>query len=82
MDNEIMNIEEVEVMDDEVMVENEGSGIGTMVAMAIGAGLTLAVGAGVKLGKKLYAGYKAKKEFRKPDHDVIVDEEAIEEVAK
>lgn len=82
MDNEIMNIEEVEAMDNEVMVENEGSGIGTMVAMAIGAGLTLAVGAGVKLGKKLLAKHKAKKEFREPDHEVIVDDEDIEEVTK
>ena len=78
--NEIMYNEDLEVMDDNV-VENENSGIGTGVAMLIGAGLTFAVGAGVKLGKKLYASYKAKKEVHKPDGVVEVEDEDVVEVA-
>lgn len=79
--NEIMNYEEIEVMDDAVMAE-EGSGIGAGVAMLIGAGLTLAVGAGVKLGKKAIAAYKAKKELRKPDTEIIVEPNEVVEVAE
>lgn len=80
MENEIMNYEEIE-MNDEIM-EDEGTGIGTGVAMLIGAGLTLAVGAGVKLGKKLYAGYKEKKALRKPDKEIIVEPDQVEEVVE
>lgn len=73
MDNkEIMNYEEIEVMDDVVEAE-ENAGIGTGVAMLIGAGLTFAIGAGVKLGKKAIAAIKAKKEAKKAD-DVADDE--------
>jgi hypothetical protein len=78
--NELMNWEETEIMDD-VVVEDEKSGIGTCAAMLIGAGLTLAVGAGVKLVKKGIAAYKAKKELRKPDKTVVVDDKDIEEIA-
>lgn len=78
--NEIMNYEEIEVMDDAVMAD-EGTGIGTGIAMLIGAGLTFAVGAGVKLGKKLYANYKEKKELRKPDKETVVEPEDVEAVA-
>ena len=78
--NEIMNYEEIEVMNDEI-VADEGTGIGTGVAMLIGAGLTLAVGAGIKLGKKLIAKAKAKKELRKPEKEIQVDPEDVEEVA-
>lgn len=77
--NEIMNYEEIEVVNDEI-VADEGTGIGTGVAMLIGAGLTLAVGAGIKLGKKLYAKAKAKKELRKPEKDVQVEPQDIEDV--
>lgn len=77
--NEIMNYDEIEVMDD-VVVAEEGSGVSTGVAMLIGAGLALAVGAGVKLGKKVCAKIKAKKELRKPDKEIIVDEEDLEDV--
>ena len=80
MENEIMNYEEIE-MNDEIK-EDEGTGIGTGVAMLIGAGLTLAVSAGVKLGKKLYAGYKEKKAFRKPDKEIIVEPDQVEEVVE
>lgn len=78
--NEMIMNEEIEVMDDAVVAE-EGTGIGTGIAMLIGAGLTFAVGAGVKLGKKLYANYKAKKELRKPEEEILVDPEDVEAVA-
>lgn len=78
--NEIMNYEEIEVMDDAVMAD-EDTGMATGIAMLIGAGLTLAVGAGVKFGKKAYAAYKAKKELRKPDKEIIVEPEDVAEVA-
>ena len=76
--NEVMNYEEIEVMDDAVVAE-ESSGIGTGVAMLIGAGLAFAVGAGVKLAKKAYAACKAKKELRKPDKEIIVEDEDLAE---
>lgn len=79
--NEMMNVEEIEVMDD-VVVADEKPGIGTGAAMLIGAGLTLAVSAGVKLARKLIANRKAKKEFRKAEHDVQVEAEDIEEIAE
>ena len=78
--NEIMNYEEIEVMDDGVMA-SEGSGISTGVAMLIGAGLTFAVGAGVKLAKKGIAKLKEYKETKKPDKEIQVDPEKVEEVA-
>ena len=83
MENEIMNYEDV--MDTEIEatdMEIEDSGIGTGMAMLIGAGLTLATTAIVKLGKKAYAAYKAKKELRQPDEGEIVEvsDEQIEEV--
>ena len=86
MEDEIMNTED-EVMDTEIAtteVEPEETGMGTGVAMLIGAGLTLAVGAAVKVGKKLYAKYKTKKELRKPNDDNIVEvtDEDIENVTK
>jgi hypothetical protein len=77
--NEIMNYEEIEVMDE--VEAGEKTGIGTGVAMLIGAGLTLAVGAGVKLVKKGIAAYKAKKELRKPDKTIIVNDQDVAEVA-
>lgn len=78
--NEVMNFEEIEVLDNEI-VADEGTGIGTGVAMLIGAGLTLAVGAGIKLGKNLIAKAKAKKELRQPDKEILVEPEDIDEVA-
>lgn len=78
--NEIMNYENIEVMDDAVEA-GENTGMGTGVAMLIGAGLTLAVGAGVKLAKKGIAALKAKKELRKPDKEIPVDEADLVEVA-
>lgn len=78
--NEIMINEDYDVTND-VIAEEEGSGMGTGVAMLIGAGLTLAVGGAVKLGKKAYAAYKAKKELRKPENEVVVEPEDLEAVA-
>jgi hypothetical protein len=79
--NEIMINEENEVMNDEFVAEGN-SGIGAGVAMLIGAGLTLAVGAGVKLAKKGIAYIKTKKELRKPDKEIIVEAEQVEEVVE
>lgn len=86
MENEIMNIE-TEVMEtefDAVELADENSGIGTGAAMLIGAGITAAGIAVVKLGKKLWANYKAKKELRQPDDGEVVEptEEQIMEVAQ
>ena len=86
MENEIMNYEE-EVMVPEIEAfegEEKGSGIGTVIAMAVGAGLTIATTAAVKLGKKLWADHKAKKELRKPQEDEVVEptDEQIMEVAQ
>ena len=77
--NEIMINEEIEVMDEPIVADN-GSRLGTGTAMLIGAGLAFAVGAGVKLGKKVYAAIKAKRELRKPDKEVTVEPEDIEDV--
>lgn len=79
--NEIMNYEEIEVMDDEIVADG-GSSVGTGVAMLIGAGLALAVGAGAKLVKKGIAAYKAKKELRQPDKEIIVEPEEVAEVVE
>ena len=76
MENEIMNYEEneiAEVENDEVGLED--SGMSTGMAMLIGAGLAIATGGLIKLGKKLYMAYKAKKESKK------AEEEDYEEVA-
>lgn len=86
MENEIMNYEN-EVMENEVDIcemESEESGIGTGLAMLIGAGITAAGVAVVGLGKKLWANHKAKKELRLVDKDdfVEVTEERVEEVTK
>ena len=70
MENEIMNYEEneiAEIENDEVGLED--SGMSTGVAMLIGAGLTIVTAAVVKLGKKLYTMYKAKKESKKAEED-------------
>lgn len=77
MENEIMNYEETaidEVENDEV--EEKNSSMSTGVAMLLGAGLTLATTAAVKLGKKLYTMYKAKKEAKKAEKE---DYEEVED---
>lgn len=86
MENEVMNYEEeVMIPEEETFeMEAENSGMATGMAMLIGAGLTIAATAAVKLGKKAYAAYKAKKELRQPDEDdaVEVTDEDIMDVVK
>ena len=85
MENEVMNYEEEMIPEVETYeMEPEGSGMGTGVAILIGAGLTIAATAAVKLGKKAYAAYKAKKELRLIDEDdtVEVTDEDIMNVTK
>lgn len=77
MENEIMNYEEneiAEVENDEVGLED--SGMSTGMAMLIGAGLAIATGGLIKLGKKLYMAYKAKKESKKAEEE---DYEEVED---
>lgn len=79
--NEIMEMDEV--MDVEVIDMEEGrSGLSTGGAMLIGAALTAATVAVVKLGKKAWAKYKARKELRKADHEIEVDDDDIAEVVE
>lgn len=78
--NEIMINEEFDVMDDTIVAE-DGNGVGTGVAMLIGAGLAFAVGGAVKLGKKAYAKWKEHKELKKPETEVQVDEADVADVA-
>lgn len=79
MENENMNYDDA--MENEVEAEEaetESSGIGTGAAMLIGAGLTMATAAIVKLGKKLFAAHKAKKESleaEEDDSEDVADEE-------
>ena len=74
MENEVMNYEE-EVMEPEFEIDEveRDSGMSAGVAVLIGAGVTAAGIAAVKLGKKLYAKIKARKELRQPDEDEIVE---------
>lgn len=75
MENEVMNYEE-EIMEPEIEafeMESESSGMATGVAMLIGAGLAAAGVAVVKLGKKAFAAYKAKKELRLVEEDEFVE---------
>ena len=86
MENEIMNYEN-EVMENEVDIyemESEKSGIGTGLAMLIGAGITAAGVAAVGLAKKFIAKRKADKELRLVDEDdfVEVTDEQVESVTK
>lgn len=77
MENENMNYyEENEIAEVETDTdETKSSGMSTGVAMLIGTGLTIATGGLIKLGKKLYAAHKAKKESKKSE------EETCDEVA-
>lgn len=79
--NEIMEMDNV--MDCEVVeMGEERSGLSTGGAILVGAALTAATVAVVKLGKKMWAKYKAHKELHKPDSDIEVTDEDIEEVVK
>lgn len=87
MENEIMNYEN-EVMENEVDIfdiePTEESGIGTGLAVLIGAGITAAGVAAVGLAKKLWAKHKAKKELHLVDEEdfVEVTDDRIEEIVK
>lgn len=86
MNEEIMNYEE-EMMDNEIAcveAEPEGSGISTGAAIAIGAGIAVAVTAVVKLGKKLIAKHRTKKELKAAEEHDFVDltDEEVEEFKK
>lgn len=80
--NEIVEMNEV--MDVEVidMESDDRSGLSTGGAMLIGAVLTAATVAVVKLGKKAWAKYKARKELHLADHEIEVTDEDIESVVK
>lgn len=70
MENEIMNYEEAAIAEvEEPEVESKKSEMGTGAAMLLGAGLAFATTAIVKLGKKLYSTYKAKKESKKAEDE-------------
>ena len=75
MENEIMNNDEI--MEEVEATEVETSGMGTGMAMLIGAGLAFASTAAVKLGKKAVAAYKTKKALKKStesDDTEVIDE--------
>lgn len=74
MKNEIMKVKN-EVMDSTVVTDGQ-SGIGTGTAIAIGAGIATVVFCGVKLVKKAFGAFKAKKaELTKDNEPEITDEE-------
>ena len=70
MENEMNYVEETMEPEVEIEeVETEESGMGTGVAMLIGAGLAFASTAIVKLGKKAYDTFKAKKEAEETEEE-------------
>lgn len=75
--NEIMVMDEII---DETVVADGGKSLGTGTAILIGAAAAAVIGAGVALGKKVYAWAKAKKELHKPDKEILVEDEDLEEV--
>lgn len=80
MEDEMNYVEETMEPEEEIEeVETEESGMGTGVAMLIGAGLAFASTAIVKLGKKVYDTYKAKKEAKETEE---VEAEETEETDK
>lgn len=76
--NEIMMQNEIEVMDEHI-VDDDGSGLGTGMAMLIGAGLAFAVGGVVKAGKWAYGKIKAKRESCKHDAELDIENENCED---
>ena len=81
-ENEITYVD----MGEQTECETESTGIGTGLAMLIGAGVTLAVGGAVKLVKKGIAWAKAKKAEKAEqeaasDHDFVdIDPEEVAQV--
>ena len=80
--NEIMNYEVNDVMNADVVVEDGSNVAETIFKMAIGAGVAAAGVAVVKLVKGAADKWKAKKELRQPDKEIIVEAEQVEEVAE
>lgn len=80
MENTIIN-ENIEAMVEEIAADEiVNTGIG-MNKYAKGGFVIAAVAAVAMLGKKAYDVYKTKKELRQPDKEIVVEAEAIEEVA-
>lgn len=83
MENEVMETEttsDVEVIDlypESEDGESDEGGIGTVAAMAIGAGITVAGIAAVKYGKRAISWLKGK--ISKEDDDLFEDSEEIDE---
>ena len=77
--NEMINEEFNEVMD--VAAEANG-GLNKVVVGVIVGVAALAIGAGVKYGGKVVKAIKDKKTLHKPDHEVVVEQEDIEDVTK
>lgn len=71
--NEIMINEEFDMVDEHI-VADDGNGMGTGVAMLIGAGLAFAVGAAVNLGKKGIEKIKANRAKKKADEAAPAEE--------
>ena len=78
--NEIMINEEFDMVDDHI-VADDGEGIGTGLAMLIGAGLAFAVGAAVNLGKKGIDKIKANRAKKKADETAPAEESDQADVA-
>lgn len=81
MNEEIMEMDQVTEETQPEVVEEEQNGIGTGMAMLIGAGLTVAGIAAVKYGRKAIGKIKSmRKASKKPkeEHEVI-DLEVVEE---
>ena len=68
--NEIMEVEEIELLEGEV-IDSDNTDISTGVAVLIGAAATAAVVGAVKLGKKVYAKIKAKREAAKDEAEIV-----------
>ena len=80
--NEIMINDEFDMVDDHI-VADDGDGLGTGMAMLIGAGLAFAVGAAVNLGKKGIDKIKAHRAKKKADEAAPAEESGqAEEEAK
>lgn len=79
MNEEIMEMDQVTEETQPEVVEEEQSGIGTGMAMLIGAGLTVAGIAAVKYGRKAIGKIKSMRKASKiEDNDEVIDAEIIE----
>lgn len=79
MNEEIMEMDQVTEETQPEGVEEEQSGIGTGIAMLIGAGLTVAGIAAVKYGRKAIGKIKSMRKASKIEgNDEVIDAEIIE----